>query len=79
VASTAPYWEGYRPQYRPNYRPSSAYVANAMRVVLRIFLGRQWHTGLRLALIMRFSPMLEVRASPKHKVQAMDRKVIIWE
>jgi len=30
VASTAPYWGGYRPQYLPNYRPSSAYVANAM-------------------------------------------------
>jgi len=30
VASTAPYWGGYRPQYLPNYRPSSAYVANVM-------------------------------------------------
>jgi len=41
------------------------------QVILRILLDRQLHTDLRLPLTMYFSPMLEVGALLKHKVQAM--------
>jgi len=79
AASTAPHWGGYRPQYLPNYRPSSAYVANAMPGYSQNTPRPPTAYKLRLPLIMHSSPMLEVRALIKHKIQAMDRRIIVQE